>query len=256
MKNTLYIGDCIKIMQTLEPESVDLILTSPPYNLTSRKGGWGDKTTRYDVYTDWMTESEYLDWMIEVFNNFNKVLSKKGVVLFNFSYSIENPGMPYKLVNEILTKTNFNIVDTIIWKKDNAMPHPANKYRLNRICEFIFVFVKKGQENDFNINKKVKSISEKTGQKYYEIVYNYFEAKNNDGVNELNKATFSMEMVEKLLNIYALPDSTVFDPFMGTGTTGIVCEQMNLNFIGSEISEKQVEYAQKRFIYCDVISNS
>ena len=218
-------GDCLELMKNIPEKSIDLIITSPPYNMTKRKGGYADKTRRYDEYNDWKPETEYIDWLTTIFNQFNKVMNDKGVILFNFSYSIENPSLPYKLINSILLNTNFNIVDTIIWKKKNGIPFPANKYRLSRIWEFVFVIVKKGKENDFNIYKKIKSISEKTKQKYYEPLYNYIEAKNNDGSTELNKATFSSEMVIKLLRIYVNKDTVVYDPFMGTGTTGVACSK-------------------------------
>lgn len=158
----LFCGDCNNIMEgVLNTESVDLILTSPPYNMTKRKGGYADKCKRYDEYNDWKPEEEYLSWMVTTFNNFDKVLKQNGVVLFNFSYSIENPSMPYKLVANIIANTRFNLVDTLIWKKKSGVPFPANKYRLSRIWEFVFVFVKKGNENDFNIYKNVKSVSKK-----------------------------------------------------------------------------------------------
>ena len=62
----------------------------------------------------------------------------------------------------------------------------------------------------------------------------------------MNQATYSSELCRQLLDIYALPNSTVYDPFMGTGTTAVACNQMNLNYIGSEISLKQCEYAKER----------
>ena len=139
-----------------------------------------------------------------------------------------------------------NISDTIVWKKKTAIPFPANKHRLVRICEFIFVFVKKGKENDFNIFKPITKISERTGQQYYGIVQNLIEARNNDGANDLNKATFSTEMVEKLMQVYCTNGMLVLDPFMGIGTTGLACINRQINFIGIEISQKQCEYAIKK----------
>lgn len=239
-------GDCMQLIRTLPAESIDVVLTSPPYNMTNRKGGYADKTQRYDVYNDWIPEDEYIEWIVKLFNEVGEILNKRGVVLFNFSYSIENPSLPYKIVNRIEEKTNFSIIDTIMWKKRNAIPFPANKYRLGRIWEFVFVFVRKGYENDFNINRREAKTSKATGQKYYEIIQNYIEARNNDGENPLNKATFSKEFAKKLLNIYAPPESVVLDPFAGTGTTGEACVDLGLDFIGFEISEAQTDFANNR----------
>jgi DNA modification methylase len=70
--------------------------------------------------------------------------------------------------------------------------------------------------------------------------------KNNDGSNTLNKATYSSELCEKLLNIYCPTNGLVYDPFMGTGTTAVACKRMDLNCIGSELSEAQCEFANNR----------
>ena len=95
--NKIYNEDCFITMSNMEDNLVDIVMTSPPYNMTARKGGYSD-SGRYDVYEDWMTESEYIDFTIRLFNNFNRVVKENGVVLYNFSYSIENPSLPYKLV--------------------------------------------------------------------------------------------------------------------------------------------------------------
>lgn len=243
--NEFYNEDCLITMSKMPSDFIDIILTSPPYNMTKRKGGYADKQKRYDTYSDWKTDEEYLNWSVNIFKNIDRVLKKNKVILYNFSYSIENPVLPYLLVSKINDETNFTIADTIIWKKSNSIPHPASYNRLNRIIEFVFVFVRKNEIKTFDCFKKVVKVSEK-GQKYYEIVDNFISAKNNDGSNDLNKATFSTELCEKLLNVYSDENNLIYDPFMGTGTTGVTCKKMNRHFIGSEISEQQVNYSNDR----------
>jgi len=247
-KNKIYNEDCFDTMKRIEDKSINLILTSPPYNMTKRKGGYAD-SGRYDVYSDWKTEEEYLEFTKNAFDEFNRIVVDNGVVLYNFGYSIENPALPYKLVTEIVEKTNWSLVDTICWKKSSGLPFPANKCRLSRTWEFIFVFAKQDHINDFFINKGVASVSEKTKQTYYNVFYNFIEARNNDEkTSKLNQATFSSELVTKLLNLYADKDFIVYDPFMGTGTTAVGClkSERPLYFIGSEISEEQVKYSEDR----------
>ncbi len=229
----------------MEENTIDLVLTSPPYNMTKRKGGYADKITRYDEYSDWKSEEEYIDWTITIFNGLNRVLKPNGIILYNFSYSIETPSLPYTLMSSLIMKTDFMIADTIIWKKSNSIPHPASYNRLNRIVEFVFVVCRKKELKTFNCYKKVVKTSDK-GQNYYEIVDNFIVAKNNDGSTDLNKATYSTEFCEKLLKIYAKQDDIVYDPFMGTGTTAVACKNLNMNFVGSEISKSQVEYSKNR----------
>ena len=126
------------------------------------------------------------------------------------------------------------------------MPNNVSHNKLTRICEFVFVFCRKDEYKTFITNKKVKSISEKTGQKFYENIYNFVEAKNNDGSNKLNKATYSSDLCEQLLNVYAKENALVYDSFNGTGTTGVACIKLGLNYIGSELSEEQCKYSIER----------
>ena len=247
--NKIFNEDCFATMERMKANGgkVDCVLTSPPYNMTKRKGGYAD-TGRYDVYQDWKSEEEYIQWTIDLFNGFNDILNKDRVVLYNFSYSIENPALPYKLVSSIIEKTDFTLIDTIIWKKKNGLPFPANGKRLCRIWEYVFVFVRKGEVETYVNNRRVNSVSEKTGQKYYEAIYNYVDAANNDGKCPLNQATYSSELCLKLMDIYCLDGYVVYDPFMGTVTTAVACVKRGggISYIGSEISEKQCEFAEKR----------
>ena len=150
----------------------------------------------------------------------------------------------YKVIAKILADTPFTIADTIVWKKSTALPNNTSKNKLTRICEFVYVFVRKQELKTFDTAKKVKSVS-KTGQSFYENVYNFVEAKNNDGVNKLNKATFSSELVLKLLDMY-YTKGVVYDHFLGTGSTGLACETLGIKWLGSEISKAQCEYAKNR----------
>jgi DNA modification methylase len=235
----------METIQKMNNEFVDCVITSPPYNMTKRKGGYADKQPRYDEYKDWKNEKEYNEWTCNVFNSIDRILIKNGTILYNFSYSIENPSLPYTLVSSIIEHTPFTIADTIIWKKSNSIPHPASYNRLNRIVEFIFVIVRKKEIKTFNCYKDVVKISPK-GQKYYEIIDNFITAKNNDESTSLNKATYSTELCEKVMKIYTKQGDTIYDPFMGTGTTGVASILNGRNFIGSEISGSQVDYSVKR----------
>lgn len=253
----IYNEDCFDTMARMDDGIVDIVLTSPFYN-TNKKAG--KKRTllnttvsqndydyvRYDIHIDDMSNDEYSDFTVKLFENFNRILSKNGCILYNISYGSENTECMFLAINSILTRTNFTIADTIIWKKSTAMPNSSSPNKLTRITEFVFVFCRKSELKSFNCNKRVKSYRA-TGQAMYENIYNFIEAKNNDGSCPYNKATYSTELCEKLLNIYAVYDDTVvYDPFMGSGTTAVACKKMGFNCIGSEISENQVKWAVNR----------
>lgn len=248
-----YNEDCFDTMKKMQSKGykVDLILTSPPYNTarTSKTQKSLDTyNNRYDIHLDNMSDIEYADWTSRLFNEFDKVLSVNGVVLYNVSYGSENPNSLWRSILSIIDATPFMIADTIVWKKKSALPNNVSHNKLTRITEFVFVICRKDEFKTFNANKQVTSTNAK-GQKYYENVFNFIEAPNNDGTCKLNKATYSSELCEKLLAIYAKKDAIVYDPFMGTGTTAVACNlygEGNMTCIGSELSQAQVEYSKER----------
>lgn len=248
----LITANCTEWLDTAAPASVDIILTSPPYN-TNKKGGAtlgkenvkGWSTVRYDIRLDVMTNQEYSNWIVDLFKKFDRVLKPNGVILWNANYGSMNTECMYLTVADIFRNTCFTMADDICWKKKSAIPNNVSATQLTRIWEHVFVFCRRDELKTFITNKAVKSVSH-FGQKFYETYFNFIEAKNNDGSCPLNKCTYSSELCLKLLNIYAKAGMTVLDPFSGTGTTGVACKMLGLNYIGVELSEKQTEWARKR----------
>jgi len=246
--NTIYNEDCLETMARMPNNFVDLVLTSPPYNSArteSTQKAFDNFENRYDIYFDNKSDEEYLDWSVQLFNLYDNVLKKNGCVLINLSYSSEKTDLIWKFVAKIISETSFTTADTIIWKKNNAIPNNTSANKLTRICEFVFVFVRKNEIGTFFMNKEFVGKGNNQ-QNYYKNIHNFIEAPNNDGSNELNKATFSTEFARKLLKMYAKPNATIYDSFMGTGTTAESCIIEKMNFIGSETSKSQCEFAQKR----------
>lgn len=257
MINKIHNEDCTQTMKRLKENNiqVDIILTSPPYS-TSR-GYYNDKgleenQRKYDSYTDRMTTEEYSDWLVDKFKCFDTCLAENGVIIMNLSYSNDIKGKDSGLdrlfisLVSVIESTNFTLVDKIVWKKDRAIPNNASANKLTRITEDVYIFSRKKERYTYKANKGISKISEKTGQTYYKSVWNFIEAKNNDGKCILNKATYSVELCDKLLDIYASKNTLVYDPFSGTGTTAIACIRRGLNFICSEISKAQCDYADER----------
>lgn len=256
--NFIYNQDCINTMERMKNKNykVDLILTSPPYNTgrnTNSERGRNNNEGRYDIYLDNMNQNDYCEWCVKLFNNFENILKENGIILWNVSYgsdatvNTESIGLMWLSIADIIRNTNFTVADRIIWKKKSALPNNVSKNKLTRIVEDVFVFCRKNEYKTFNCNKEISKIG-KNGQTFYKNTYNFIEAKNNDGSCKLNKATYSSDLCKQLLNIYALPNSIVYDPFIGTGTTAVACQEMNvgLKCIGSELSKEQSEYAKNR----------
>lgn len=231
-------SDCSKVISLMKDKNIyiDGVITSPPYN-TSRTGRTDKLNSRYATYKDNLSNEDYIDWQVKVFNEINSVLVVDGSILFNISYSSENTDTMWLLIADIIKSTPFTVADHIVWKKRSAIPNNRSKNKLTRITESVFVFARKSEITTFKANKQVKSIIEKTGQNNYENVYNFIEADNSDkGEHKKNlKATFSTDLVTKLINIYYQEGDKLFDPFSGSGTTALSCFSNKLSFIGSEL---------------------
>ena len=257
MINKIYNEDCLQTMLKMEGKGIqpDIILTSPPYNVSRLYyGDAGIKKgqRKYDVYKDNMTNAEYMAWMVSLFNHFDICLKENGLVILNLSYNNElKEGLSsldrlFKTLTEITEKTNFMLADKFIWKKDRAIPNNVSQNKLTRIAEDIYILCRKKEYYTYQSNKEVVSISKKTGQAYYNSIWNFIEAKNNNETCKLNKATYSVELCNQLLDIYANKDSLVYDPFIGTGTTAVACINRGISYIGSEISEAQCAWSDNR----------
>ena len=255
--NKIYNESNIETLKRFDDESIDIVLTSPFYNTNKKAGKRGTllntKTKkgqyeyiRYDVFVDTMTDEEKSAYEIKLYNFYDRVLKENGCILWNVSYGQDGASKLLKLMSEITEKTVFDCADIITWHKSNALPNVCSPNKLTRICEYVFVFCRKKEFYTFHSNKAVISIREGTKQKMYSSFPNYIKAKNNDGTCPFNKATFSTDFVEQLLSIYAPKQSVIYDPFMGSGTTAVACIKYGANFIGSEISENQVKFAEER----------
>lgn len=249
----IYNESCLETMKRMSAngEKVSLILTSPFYNTNKKAGksntllsGGNPAYIRYDMHVDNLTNEEYCDFTVDLFNAYDSVLEKDGCILYNLSYGSNNTEGMILAIASILQRTNFTLADIICWKKKSAFPNNMSTNKTTRITEYVFVMCRRSEFNTFRMNKRMVSRRD-TGQAMYENIFNFIEAKNNDGECPLNKATFSTEFVGKLLNMYYV-DGVVYDSFMGSGTTLVECCRRGIDCVGSEISPNQCKYAQER----------
>lgn len=244
--NKIYCESCLNTIDKMKDENIkcNVVLTSPPYNVSHHNKS--DKYAyKYGKYDDTLSNEEYINKTINLFDKLDDVLEKNGVILYNLSYSVNQSSLYITTISNVLKNTNFELVDTIIWKKKQCLPDNRSKNRLSRIIEFVFVLVRKTETKTFITNKQLISTA-KSGANNYVPIYNFIEAKNNDENTSLNKATYSTELCLKLLNMYAKEGMVIYDPFIGTGTTALAALKHKCFFIGSEIDEKQVEYANNK----------
>lgn len=241
---------------------VDIILTSPPYNTgrpSNSERSRNNNEGRYDIHIDNLSAKEYRKWCVALFNSFDNILSENGIILWQVSYgndatiNTESIGLIWGVLSDIIDNTNFTIADRIVWKKKTALPNNTSSNKLTRITEDVYVFCRKSEIKTFNANKPISKVG-KNGQTFYKNIFNYIEAPNNDEKCDLNKATYSSNLCEQLLHIYAKEKAIIYDPFIGTGTTAVACKKLGLNCFGSEISEAQCNYAIERIKKTEVLN--
>lgn len=244
MINQIFNENNIDTMSRMPNYYIDGIITSPPYNIA---------TKRKDVYynngyseNDNLSEKEYIKKRINEFKEFERILKEKGVICYNISYHNQNPILPILLIREVHKQTNLTVADIITWKKKSAIPFQTSSTKLSRICELIYIIVNKKNLHDFNTNKEVACINKKTKQKFYKNYQNLIEASNNDKIKCKLKASYSEELVSKLFNIYFPNKSLIYDPFSGIGTTAIACKKYDRNYIASELDEELFVLSIKR----------
>lgn len=236
MKNQIFNENNLDTLERMDNASIDGIITSPPYNISSTRKDMYYNTGYTDI--DGLPSEYYLDVRLNEFKEFERVLTEDGVICYNLSYIHENPMLPYQLVNRVHSETDLTLADVVYWKKSNAIPFQTSPTKLSRIVEPVYIFVRKSRLANFKTNKQVSKINPKTNQKFYKNYTNIVEAKNNDGIKTSLKAVYSTDLVKELIRIYFPEGSTIYDPFMGIGTTARGCKIMNCNYIGSELKEE------------------
>lgn len=244
INNIILNEDCIKTLSKISDKSIDGIITSPPYNINTKRSDCYYNNGYSEI--DDLSEDDYLEIRTHEFKEFSRVIKDRGVICYNISYAKENPILPTLLVAKVHNETSLTIADIICWKKSNALPFQTSPTKLSRITELIYIFVNKEYLNDFQTNKEISKVNEKTGQVFYKNYVNYIEAKNNDGYKCKLKASFSQDLVNQLINIYFPKNSLIYDPFSGIGTTQLSCITNECNYIGSEITKEHYDIAIKR----------
>ena len=215
--------DCLKVLPTLEESSVDLIITSPPYNLGNNHHT-GNK--QHKAYNDNLPEAEYQEQQLQFLNECFKVLKETGSLIYNHKNRIKKGRQlsPY----EWIFKSNFIVKQEIVWVNRSQN---FDKMRFYPFTERLYWLTKKPETKLFNaIN-------------HYDV-FDWKEWKP-EGTKGKHKRAFPVKMVEDILNCF--PNAKIIcDPYMGSGSTGVAAKNLNRNFIGIEINKEYFEIAENR----------
>jgi len=235
-KVTLMQGDCLERMKEIESGSVDMVLTSPPYNmnLRIRNGRYCSRqivkelSTKYTNFPDNLPMKEYFEFNRKVIN---ECLRVSDLVFYNVQFLTGNKPALFKLLGEF----NEKVKEFIIWDKGNAQP-AIGKGVMNSQFEVLIVLQ----------NSKPESRAFQTAQFDRGTLSNVFAIKRGKKVEKTHGATFPQTLAEKVISCFSASGSTILDPFMGSGTTILAAQNLNRNGIGIELDEGYFKIAQER----------
>jgi site-specific DNA-methyltransferase (adenine-specific) len=253
--------DVLKVLKNMESDCIDLIVTDPPYKLEMPKNCGVDKLlknkgiNRVDEDWDKFSLNEYIDWCEKWIMESFRVLKDTGSMFIFGSY--HNIG----LINYILQKNKLMIINDICWYKRNAVPNLACR-RFTASYENI-LWVAKNKKYTYNYldmkNGEFKNDNLKVTGKQMRNVWDIPTAG-----NESFKITLNNEIIKHptqkptevfkrcvLAGVIKNDKSVVLDLFAGSGTLGVVCNELNYNSILVEKDEKYIELMKDRFKYFD-----
>ena len=229
--NQIHCGDCINIMSKMPAESVDLIVTSPPYNIKNSTGnglknGSGGKWPQaglingYDTHDDAMPHDEYVQWQQDCLRAMVRVLKPTGAIFYNHKWRIQG-GL---LQDRVDIVGEFPVRQIIIWQRKGGINF--NKGYFLPTYEVIYLIAKP----DFQLAPKANAVGD---------VWSITQESNNR-----HPAAFPVELAQRCIE--STLAKVVLDPMMGSGTTAIAAEMTGRDWIGIEISEEYCRIANER----------
>lgn len=212
--------------------SVDLVFTSPPYNMKTNVGGalasncksdiWSKPELRngYESYGDAMPYPEYIQWQRECLTEMMRIIPDDGAIFYNHKYRIQRG----ELLDRREIIEGFPLRQIIIWSRGCGVNFNQNYFLPT--YEVLFLITKP----KFKLKKGCSGLGD---------VWSIHPEKKNP-----HPAPFPVELPRRAIS--STNAKVVFDPFMGSGTTALACAELGVSFIGSEISEEYCNQAKLR----------
>ena len=217
----LYNGDCMEVMKTIPDNSIDLIITDPPYrtisggNKSKWKSGYPNSVLSENngkIFKH--NDINHIDWLTESY----RVLKDGSHI-----YIMTNLLNLFTL-QQLSEQVGFKLHNLLIWEKNNAN---ANRWYMKN-CEYI-LFMRKGEA------KTINNPSSKTVHKFNNIIG-----------NKNHPTEKPIDLMELYITNSSDENNLILDPFIGSGSTGVAAVNLNRNFIGIELDEIYFNIAKSR----------
>src|ERR1700722_9422524 len=244
-------ADCLTELRTMSSNSVDVVVTSPPYNIG----------VAYRSYEDRRPRQSYLDWIEEIGHQIGRVLKWDGSFFLNVGSTSTDPWVAFDVA--LAFKGIFTLQNTILWAKSVSIgadtvghfkPITSKRF-LNNNHESIFHFTKTGDveidrlsvgvpfKDKSNIARWGHEKDRRCAGNVWFIPYKTVRSK---AQKFDHPAGFPVELPARCIKLHGVKEATVLDPFAGTGTTLVAAESLGCNGIGIEIDRQYAEKAVER----------
>lgn len=229
--NKIILGDCLEVMKELPDGYVDLVVTSPPYNLKNstgngmkdgRGGKWknAELVNGYSHHNDCMPHEEYVKWQRECLTEMLRLIPDNGAIFYNHKWRVQDGLLQDR--QDIVS--GFPVRQIIIWKRKGGINFNPGYFLPT--YEVIYLIAKP----NFRLIPKTNAFGD---------VWEFKQEMNNS-----HPAPFPVALINRIIS--STDAKIVFDPFMGSGTTAIAALMNNRNYLGIELSPEYTDLAKKR----------
>lgn len=226
-------------MKELPNNSIQLMITSPPYNVSKE-------------YDDDLSLKEYLHLLENSFKETYRVLENGGRACINVANLGRKPYIPLSdYISKIMLNIGFNMRGEIIWNKA-ASASPSTAWGswmsaanpiLRDIHEYILIFSKGDYKRERGV--KINTISKEQFMEWTKSIWTM----NAQSARQIgHPAPFPEELPNRLIQLYSFRGDIILDPFMGSGTTAVSAIKSERNFVGYDISQEYINLSEKRIL--------
>lgn len=239
--NTIIEGSC-ENMKDIPNNSLHLMITSPPYNVSKE-------------YDNDLSLNEYLDLLKNCFTETYRVLVNGGRACINIANVGRKPYIPLSdYVSKIMIEIGFNMRGEIIWNKSAGAGistawgsfQSASNPILRDVHEYILIFSKGNYKRERDKNEKEFRHDNISKEEFIEWTKSIWTMNPERAKRIGHPAPFPEELPNRLIKLFSFTNDIVIDPFMGSGTTAIAAIKNNRNFVGYEINEEYINLANNR----------
>jgi len=237
--NEIICSDALTALRDMESESVDIVLTSPPYNFDME----------YDTHNDKDEAVKYMDTLVGIFDECIRVMKSGGRLIVNIQPNYKEYYPSHHCLTTAMVERGLIWRGEILWLKNNlkkltawgSWKSPSCPY-LSYPFEFIEVFSKDtlkhtGDRDNIDITK----------EEFIEYVNGHWSFAPETRMKKFNHpAMFPEELAKRCLKLFSYKNDVVLDPFNGAGTTTLVAHELERRYIGIDISQEYCKIAEER----------